>query len=91
MRHRPGVSLIPVRPQAQLVRSGVPGAPRERRGYLGIGLGLAFDGLRGPGTPAPTIALTVSGTATSSITASDIVSGGKTIILTLTNDTWLAA
>lgn len=37
----------------------------------------------------PTIALT--GTATASITEADIVTGGKTIILTLTNDTWVAA
>ena len=37
----------------------------------------------------PTAALT--GTATASITEADIVSGGKTIILTLTNDTWIAA
>ncbi|MDD5406989.1 MAG: hypothetical protein PHE73_08645 [Sulfurovaceae bacterium] len=35
-----------------------------------------------------TIALT--GTATASITEADIVAGGKTIILTLTGDTWVA-
>lgn len=33
----------------------------------------------------------VTGTATASITEADIVTGGKTIILTLTNDTWVAA
>lgn len=36
-----------------------------------------------------TIALT--GTVTASITEADIVNGGKTIILTITNDTWIAA
>jgi len=41
------------------------------------------------GTPAVSIA--VSGTATASITESDVVTGSKTIILTVTNDTWLAA
>lgn len=39
--------------------------------------------------PPPTAALT--GTVTESITEADIVTGGKTIILTLTNDTWVAA
>lgn len=38
---------------------------------------------------APTAALT--GTATSSITEADIVTGGKTVILTVTGDTWIAA
>ncbi len=38
---------------------------------------------------APTIALT--GTATASITETDIVNGGKTIILTITGDTWVAS
>jgi hypothetical protein len=33
----------------------------------------------------------VSGTVTSSTTESDIVSGGKTIVITLTNDTWVPA
>lgn len=33
----------------------------------------------------------VTGTATASITESDIVTGGKTIIITLTGDTWIAA
>jgi len=31
----------------------------------------------------------VTGTITSSTTESDIVAGGKTIIITLTGDTWL--
>ena len=33
----------------------------------------------------------ITGTATASITEADIVTGGKTIIITLTNDTWIAA
>ena len=35
--------------------------------------------------------VTLSGTATASITEADLTAGGKTIILTLTNDTWAAA
>ena len=38
---------------------------------------------------APTAALT--GTITASVTESDIVAGGKTLIITLTDDTWIAA
>lgn len=34
---------------------------------------------------------TVTGTAVASITESDIVTGGKTIIITLSGDTWIAA
>jgi len=34
--------------------------------------------------------IALTGTATASITEADIVTGGKTIILTLTNDTWVA-
>jgi len=37
------------------------------------------------------VSSTLSGTATSSITEADIVTGGKTVILTLTGDTWVAA
>ena len=33
----------------------------------------------------------ITGTATASITETDIVAGGKTIIITLTNDTWVTA
>ena len=40
-------------------------------------------------TASVTVALT--GTVTSSITEADIVTGGKTIILTLTGDTWVAS
>ena len=38
-----------------------------------------------------TVSIALTGTATASITESDIVTGGKTLILTITNDTWLAA
>ena len=31
----------------------------------------------------------ITGTATSSITETDIVNGGKTIVITLTADTWV--
>lgn len=41
------------------------------------------------GPPSPTAAIT--GTATESIDEADIVAGGKTIIITLTNDEWIAA
>jgi hypothetical protein len=34
---------------------------------------------------------TLTGTATNNITEADIVTGGKTILLTLTNDTWVTA
>ena len=37
------------------------------------------------------ISAAVTGTATASITEADVVTGGKTIIITLTNDTWKAA
>lgn len=33
----------------------------------------------------------ITGTITSSVTEADIVTGGKTIIITLTNDTWVAS
>ena len=33
----------------------------------------------------------ITGTATASITEADIVTGGKTIIITLTNDVWVAS
>ena len=37
------------------------------------------------------ITATISGTATASITEVDVVAGGKTIIITLTGDTWQAS
>jgi hypothetical protein len=48
--------------------------------------GLAYPNL----TPASTTAV-LTGTATASITEADIVTGAKTIIITLTGDTWVAA
>lgn len=45
--------------------------------------------------PTPSASVTasaaISGTVTASITEADIVTGGKTIIITLTGDTWIAA
>jgi len=55
---------------------------------------------RGTTSPSPDIGASeilaavsaaLSGTATASITESDVVTGGKTIILTLTGDTWVTA
>lgn len=40
---------------------------------------------------ASAVSAALTGTATASITESDIVTGGKTIIITLTGDTWIAA
>ena len=60
---------------AQVTRLGLYGGPR--RPYVGFAAAAA--------TAA------VTGTATVSITEADIVSGGKTLIITLTNDTWVAA
>ena len=42
-------------------------------------------------TGGNTISAAVTGTATASITEADVVAGGKTIILTLTNETWVAS
>ena len=47
---------------------------------------IGFDQYAATGSSAA-----LTGTATSSISESDIVTGGKTIILTLTGDTWVAA
>ena len=60
---------------AQVTRLGLYGGPR--RPYASF-------------VPA-TATAAITGTATSSITEADIVAGGKTIIITLTNDTWVAA
>lgn len=38
-----------------------------------------------------TASAAITGTATAAITEADIVTGGKTIIITLTNDTWVIA
>ena len=63
------------------------------------GIGVFSDGESGksyhlPGgvfNEASGISAALTGTVTASITESDIVTGGKTIILTLTGDTWIAA
>lgn len=39
----------------------------------------------------PVVSATVTGTITAGTTEADIVAGGKTIIITLANDTWIAA
>lgn len=59
---------------------------------------MSFFQLRSPFRPnnvhEPSILVASSaltGTATASITETDIVGGGKTIILTLTNDTWVTS
>ena len=44
----------------------------------------------GPHTPSEPVSAAVSGTITPSASESQIVSGGRTIIITLTNDTWVA-
>lgn len=55
-------------------------------------LGL-YGGARAPyaGFVAATATAAITGTATASITEADIVTGGKTLIITLTNDTWVAS
>lgn len=58
---------------------------------------MSFHALRSPfvknplAIPPPSVSVALTGTVTESITETDIVTGGKTIILTLTGDTWLAA
>jgi hypothetical protein len=37
------------------------------------------------------VSAALTGTITASVTETDIVAGGKTLIITLTNDTWIAA
>ena len=39
----------------------------------------------------PPTTAAITGTATATIAEADVVTGGKTIIITLTNDTWVAA
>ena len=41
--------------------------------------------------PRGVVTAVISGTATASITESDIVAGGKTVIITLSGDTWVAS
>jgi len=45
----------------------------------------------GPHEYQSSISAAITGTATASIVEADIVTGGKTIIITLTGDTWIAA
>jgi hypothetical protein len=59
-------------------------------GYLGYS-GKAYAAVGMSFKAAAVVTAAVTGTATASITEADIVAGGKTIILTLTNDTWIAA
>ena len=40
---------------------------------------------------AAAVSAAVSGTITAAVTEADIVAGGKTLIITLTGDTWIAA
>jgi hypothetical protein len=52
----------------------------------------AYDRLSITGCWKETVAsAAITGTATASITEADVVAGGKTIIITLTNDTWIPA
>jgi hypothetical protein len=41
--------------------------------------------------PSATSSAAITGTITASVTEADIVAGGKTLIITLTGDTWIAA
>lgn len=41
--------------------------------------------------PSDAVTAAITGTATANIDESDVVAGGKTIIITLTGDTWVAA
>ena len=49
------------------------------------------DGLAYPNLTPASVTAALTGTATASITEADIVTGGKTTIITLTGDTWIAA
>ena len=53
--------------------------------------GLAFEMLTGPSGVVEVSLISLSGTVTAGINEVDIVAGGKTIILTLGDDTWVAA
>jgi len=74
------MSTIRLIPNVGLVQEGTSGSVRL------IPSGLVLDA---SGGAAPTA--TLSGSATASITETDINDGGKQIILELTNDTWVAA
>ena len=44
-----------------------------------------------PAASRPAVSAAITGTATATIDEADIVTGGNTIIITLTNDKWIAA
>ncbi len=50
-----------------------------------------FNNVLNNPTSSPSVSIALTGTATASITEADVITGGKTIILTVTNDTWVAA
>lgn len=58
---------------------------------------MSFHAIRSPfiknplAIPQPSVSIVLTGTVTTSITETDIVTGGKTIILTVTGDTWVAS
>ena len=58
---------------------------------FGGGAVLDADGMYAVYALVLPISAAITGTATASITEADVVTGGKTIIITLTNDTWKAA
>lgn len=53
--------------------------------------GYATDTYSGTLTFATPVTAAISGTITASVTESDIVTGGKTLIITLSGDTWIAS
>lgn len=55
------------------------------------GIKLTSEGLVTGSPTAAAISATLTGTVTNSITEADIVAGNKTIILTLTGDTWVTS
>lgn len=66
------------------IASGKPGVA-----YSSTETAASVDAFEAGSTATASAALT--GTATASITETDVVTGGKTIIITLTNDTFIAA
>lgn len=53
--------------------------------------GYATDTYSGTLTFATPVSAALTGTITASVNEADIVTGGKTLIITLTGDTWIAA
>jgi hypothetical protein len=66
-----------------------PGSSRS--GMMGYSHNSNITGLGGVALKPPDTTMAVTGTATAAITEADVVAGGKTIILTLTEDTWVEA